>query len=285
MAFVGKPANELEGGTNQTTLTTGDTLYASATNTLSKLPINTFPCTEVISDGALPVYGNNLKYIYYNDDFISGHTVSNQGWNVTLTGSGTANPAVASLIESGHPGIINVTTAAATNDRTTYSIFLNSGTYTCTYGTGGGPAILKLLVKIPTLSDATDTFSIKLGFGSDSSMPNRDALYFQYTHGSNSGNWQMISRVASGTTTTTNSSTAADTNWNLMEIRINSDCTSVGFYINGSQVANSPVTATLPAGANSGVGPFVQILKSAGTNVRNILLDYYEYSQILVTAR
>lgn len=55
MAYHGKPINEVNGGTNQTTYTTGDLLYASGTNTLSKLAVGSSNKVLTVS-GGLPTW-------------------------------------------------------------------------------------------------------------------------------------------------------------------------------------------------------------------------------------
>jgi len=62
------PVKEIKGGTNQTAYTTGDILYASATDTISKLPIGT--SSEVLTvTGGLPTWepssggGSGLVYL------------------------------------------------------------------------------------------------------------------------------------------------------------------------------------------------------------------------------
>ena len=53
----GTAINETHGGTNQTTYVTGDTLYASASNTLSKLPIGTTGQVYTVA-GGVPSWAN-----------------------------------------------------------------------------------------------------------------------------------------------------------------------------------------------------------------------------------
>lgn len=70
--------------------------------------------------------------------------------------------------------------------------------------------------------------------------------YFSYTDNVNSGNWRINVR-GSGGITTSNTNTAADTNWHNYKMVINAAGTQVNFYIDGVEVANSPIVTTAPA--------------------------------------
>lgn len=71
--------NETHGGTNQTTYTTGDILYASASNTLSKLPIGTSGQGLLVS-GGIPSWGNITAQVKVYEPTVVAGFFSNVGY-------------------------------------------------------------------------------------------------------------------------------------------------------------------------------------------------------------
>jgi hypothetical protein len=68
---------ETRGGTNQTSYTTGDTLYASASNTLAKLPIGTVNQVLSVSAGGVPTWTTPSSYTSVNNKVYYVSTVGN----------------------------------------------------------------------------------------------------------------------------------------------------------------------------------------------------------------
>ena len=100
-----------------------------------------------------------------------------------------------------------------------------------------------------------------------------NGAYFEYTHGTNSGNWQ-IKTAAASSRTTANTTTAADTNWHRFTIDINAGGTSVSFYIDGAEVANSPIATNIPtAGYFSDSFSIDKDGGSTGTTSRDLYID------------
>lgn len=143
-----------------------------------------------------------------------------------------------------------------------------------------GEFFVEYVIKIPTLSNGTDTFTARVGF-LDSHTP-VDGCYFEYTDGVNSGQWQC---KASGnsTVTTSNTTVAADTNFHRFGVLVNATGTQVDYYIDGTNVgtitgANIPDSTEYTA---HGVG----IVKTLGAGTRYIYIDYYFFDVELTTAR
>lgn len=136
---------------------------------------------------------------------------------------------------------------------------------------------------LTALSDGTNTYTAIVGLtdagiGSFGTTP--DGIYFKYTHSVNSGNWQCITR-SGGTETNNNSAVAASASYQILEIRINSDITSIGFYIDGALVQTH--TTNIPA--STAMWMQAMIVKSAGTTSRGLAMDYYEEVATRTTAR
>lgn len=251
-------------GTNITTYATGDLLYASASNTLSKLAISTSPGRQLLTDGSIPRWFNPITDIFLLDDLISagGTTAGNTNYIFnTQNSAGTARTGTLN-----HPGVIQLQTGVNTNG----AIGMSHGN---TIIASSGRILLNFVAKIDTLSDGTDTYTLRIGLGNDTTATGdyNDGAYFEYTHGTNSGNWQ-IKTANNSSRTTNNTSTAADTNWHLYTIDMNAAGTSVSFYIDGAEVANSPIATNLPGNTRTFSDTY-RIIKSAGTNSRTINMD------------
>lgn len=272
---------EANGGTNQSTYAAGDILYASAANTLSKLAISTYPGSPLQSDGSLPVYFSPLQYVYMVDDFISNTNNTSYSifaWDrIAAVGGGiNTNPAAV----TGHPGMAQpfIGTSAG-----------SGGGITCGISAilfGDGLTRLDFVMQVPVLSDATDEFRLRVGFGDNTSTGAfTDGAYFEYIHGTNSGNWQILT-ANNSSRTTANTNSTVDTNWHRYTIIGNAGGTSISFYIDGSEVVNSPIAADIPTGAGRNFGFDFQITRVSGSsNNRVINIDLVTFYKKLTSTR
>lgn len=261
------------------TATTGDLLYGSASNTYSNLAISTVAGAPLSTDGTNVVWRDPKKYVYFVDDFIAGTnntSLSTLGWIRIAVSGGSYN--LTALTSSTHPGIISgqMGTGAGGGG----GLYLSNVIIL-----GGGAITLTFIVNVPVLSDATDSFLIRFGFGDRGNSigtPN-NGCYFEYTHSTNSGAWQILT-ASGGSRTTNNTSSTVDTNWHTYTIVINSGATSISFYIDGAEVTNSPITTNIST--SNATAPFMLITRTAGsTNDRFVHLDLFSIYQVLTTSR
>jgi hypothetical protein len=127
---------------------------------------------------------------------------------------------------------------------------------------------------LTSISDGTDTFTTRVGFLDSPSGDGTNGIFFRYTHSVNSGRWQTVTRTA-GVETVTSTTVAAAVAYSVFEIEVNAAGTSVSFWINGTLVGTH--VANIPGSSNlSGIG--ASIVKSAGTNDREIKTDLMVYS-------
>jgi hypothetical protein len=147
--------------------------------------------------------------------------------------------------------------------------------------------IFEMVMKIPTLSDGTDTFAVGMGLADmdvGAPIPVQAALggaYFRYTHGTNSGKWQAVTASAGpGNTTATDTGITADTNWHRYTIRV-AQSGSVTFYIDGVLVATNSTNVPTTAPVNM----HWRINKTAGTTPRTMQIDGYSLYYTYGTAR
>lgn len=137
---------------------------------------------------------------------------------------------------------------------------------------------------IETLSDGTDTFTVYLGFFNNVSTSGDcvNGVYFRYTHGTNSGKWQAVTRAAS-VETAEDTTVAVDAGpFHTFKIVINANGSQVDFYIDG--VKTNDITTNIPTGANLTSFGF-KIEKSAGTTSRSMYQDYYDLLITRTTVR
>lgn len=269
------------GGTGLNSYTTGDTLYASASNTLSKLAISTTSGAPLISDGTIPVWSIPSTYVYYFDDLIGEINASAPfsvlGWSRNAqVGGGISNLNAV----TGRVGVVSCTLGTSAGA----SAGIYCGTPSILFG--DGDTRMDFQMQIPTLSDATDEFRVRAGFGDNTTTGAfTDGAYFEYTHGTNGGNWQILT-ANNNARDTQNTGTAANTNWNTFTIICNAGGTSVAFYINGVQVTNSPITTQIPTGAGRNFGFDFQITRVSGSsNSRSISVDWASFYKKFTTPR
>lgn len=139
---------------------------------------------------------------------------------------------------------------------------------------GGARYRIGFYCKLSELSDGTNTYTATIGIaqGLFSTTAITDGVYFSYTHSASSGNWET-NCIASSTATTADSGIAATTDWTYFEIEINADGTSISFFINGTEVSNSPITTNIPTSTD--IYWLFRIEKSAGTSARSLFNDKF----------
>lgn len=193
------------------------------------------------------------------------------------TGGGGAGSSVIDG-ENSHPGIYQLSTGTTSAGAAGQRSALTG------LKLGGGEFRFVSIIRIPTLSDGTETFTVRVGFGDSGSADGTDAVFFRYTHSVNSGQWVLVARDNGSETTSNTSSAPVANTWYRMEIVINAAGTSASFYIDGAAVG-SALTA-LPTGATETLGVLAgSIVKSAGTTARTLDIDYCRALQHFTTAR
>ncbi len=238
-------------------------------------------------NGALPTWqsisspdsGTNVNL---SDDFIGNDTTSvcpgQLGWNLMSTNAVLPTNAT----ENGHPGICgNIATSA-----NPAGIMLTTTTGPAAvrpFILGGGAMSVTWLIKVATLSTGTNTFTLRCGLGDTlSGADHANGTYFEYTNSLNSGNWVGKTSSASSRSSA-NSSNAVSTSWVKLRIDVNAAATSVAFFVDGVQIANSPLATNIPTAA---VAPFICVTRSAGTIAANsVLIDLFMLTQTLTTPR
>lgn len=274
--------------TYPSTTTAGQLLYSSATNTIGGLATSAVSGSPVGSDGTNAVYLNPRQYVWIFDDLVGGLTNQSIAYGTSLGGTGANvdfnGSASLSGVTSANPGVVNLFAGSGTTSRATMRV--NPSATTRSNGfqiPGGGAFSATFYVKLSAVSDSNGTYTAWIGLGviSDGSAPS-DGYWFSYTNSVNSGNW-VINCTNGGSNTPANTSTGIDAgNYHRLRIDGNAAGTSISFYVDDVQVANSPITTNI---TTNGVAPIFQIGKSAGADTKSLFVDYWSFYQKLTVSR
>jgi hypothetical protein len=217
------------------------------------------------------------------------------GWLVSNTSSFTANlqwffsglvslPPTALITQtSSNPGV--VVFAGVTTGSTDQGLFLygQATNTTPTFILGGGAISVNWVIKIGTLSSVTNRYTIRCGLGTTAGADQVNGCYFEYSDNLNSGNWVGKTAKASARTSANSAVAATATGYHNFGITINAAATSIAYFIDGTQIANSPIATNIPV---VGVTPFIDLVWSAGTSPSpTILIDLFYMTQSLTTPR
>jgi hypothetical protein len=207
------------------------------------------------------------------EDFFSttswnGSLVSNNSVGTTTTGAG----------EQDAPGILTCSTTTGTTARA--GLIANTST---AIRLGGNEAIFEWRIRIPTLSDATNNFTVRGGFMSDMGGDAPNGVFWRYNHNTNSGNWQGVARTNNVETATNFATAPVTTGWQRLTIVINASGTSAEFFINGASIGT--VTSNIPTASGRETAIGFGIIKTAGSTARLLLVDYVHFCMNFTSQR
>lgn len=231
----------------------------------------------------------NRSWFEEREDFMSAHTAGGSGtfatnnttvffdkaWRVQVGASGSVGP-VTTNADGTHWGIIEINTganAAGSGSIGRFTAATNAWPYTITSSV---VYYDEWLVRIPTLSDGTNTYALRLGIQNNGAAAPTDSIHVEYSSGApSSGNWIGRTCQASSCTTMTGGSTVTTAAGAWNRVGISFDGTNACAAIDGTSIGCT--SSTIPAVA---IAPVASIIKSAGTTPRTALLDYrYFYAK------
>ncbi len=220
----------------------------------------------------------NLKTWWFFDDFLMG-TGANRFFGSSVSGTAASFGEISSTAL--RPGIFRLNTGTDTTGRA--GLINGSGT---AFLFGAGIYTIETDIYITTLSDGTDTYALRFGFGDSATGAPTDGAYFRYTDSGGGGatpNWYMC--AASNTTLTATDTTvvAVAAAWTRLKIVVNAAGTSVEYFINGTSVGT--VTTNIPTGTGRETAAALFLIKSAGTNARTVDIDWAWIHVDLTTTR
>lgn len=218
--------------------------------------------------------GFNQRFRGYYEDF---HNTSNLGGGLAATATGTGSGTQQQVAETDAIGIVKMDTGSG-NGRG----FVATGTGA--FRLSGMRFRFVARIRFDVASDGTNTFTGRAGIdgvGSGSGEGN-NGVFFRYTHGTNSGNWECVCRRAN-TETVISTSTApvfsTTAGWQTLAYEINEAGTSVQFWVDG--VSQGTITTNIPVESGREMGIRVGLEKSAGTTARYVYIDGVGWAAIL----
>lgn len=220
---------------------------------------------DCISSGASST-GARTTFDYQNDFFLNTAT------NVmasNVSGASAANTQQSG--ESSHPGLIRMTTGTTSTGRAGYI----SGTNNMLFGSGVTWTATAGL-RVNALSDATDTYIMRFGFGDSATADGVDGCFFRYSNGINSGKWQGVCRKANVESVCDTGLSITAGTWYNLKIGVSNDTSSANFVANDTSLCT--VTTNIPTTTSTVFGLVATMVKTVGTNnTKSIDLDYLEY--------
>lgn len=214
-----------------------------------------------LKDLSHTVIKDECFFVATTDTYAGGVRANAGGTGAAISDYGTV---------AGHPGVIQLSAGTTSTGRCAVSaapVALGS----CVVRFGA-------IVKLPTLSNGTVTYTARMGFGDGASgVDFVDALGFRYTDGVNSGKWEAVG-LSNSVETAVDTGIVADTNWHLYELVVNAAGNSADFLIDHVFVAN--VAAHIPIAAARSTGAVPALIRKsvdATAATRVLLLDMYYY--------
>ncbi len=208
--------------------------------------------------------GSSTTEFQFHEEFTNATTGMLGGLATSVSGTGAANTALASTATS--IGILQSATGTTATGRAgvignvALTLF-GGGTWTC-----------MSRVRVSALSNATETYTVRAGFIDSASAESVDGIFWRYTHGTNSGFWQLVCR-ANNVESVSNSTVApVTTGFQKLEIVVNASGTSVSGSIDGVALS-VPITTNIPTATGRETGAGFFILKSVGLTSVNLICD------------
>jgi len=239
----------------------GDLVVGTGSDTAARLAPPTKLAGQYLYYGPAGVeWAHPSTHYIYRQDFLINFIPYD--WTA-LSSSGIQNGVNS---EAGEVGILYLGTGAAINTYRHHYLGPNNQ-----FALGCGRTVIEHKIKLPTVSDGTDTYTAYVGLYDHQTTP-VDGAWFEYSHGVNSGNWQCKVANNSSTTTTANTSVAWNSGWNIFTIDANAGATEVKFYINGTLVGTE-TGANIP-GSSRHSNIAHGIVKNVGTGQRYLYVGY-----------
>lgn len=215
--------------------------------------------------------------VRYEEDWVSPAVTGNLAWTSTVSGTGAANTKVTTQQTSNRAGIIQFSTGTTATGRGALALATDNHFF------GGGVATFETAIYIPTLSDASNEYSIRVGMGDVVTGADFvDGVYFEYVR-TTSVNWSLKTALNSARTLVDSTVAVAAGAWIKLKAVVNDNGTNVDYYINGTLVGS--VTTNIPVTVARVCSPALVIAKSVGTTARTMLADYFSYEQVFTTPR
>lgn len=218
---------------------------------------------QAASGGSVdPFYIEKRKKIEFFEDFLGG----------TINGMVPAwsdNSNQVAILTSGPPddntyGIVSINTASNSVGRA------GIRTQSDQFVPGKGKMYFAGRVYVSAVSDNTERYGLRVGFGDSDWGEMVDGVYFEYDH--LDSNWKCVCAASSTRTKMITTVTVAALTFYSLGIEINANATEAKFYINDTLVAT--ITTNIPTASYQRTGMGAWIVKTLGIAVRVCYVDY-----------
>ena len=198
-----------------------------------------------------------------------------------VAGAGAATLLPVGLDLTDHPGVWRLVTGTAVDGRVFILTEAAALAGSHHVGVGGVTRVGTWIKTGPGLSVGLERYVLRAGQVSIS-VPNPfpivEGIAFEYVDNENGGRWQAITHDGVETSTDTGITVTTDT-WYKLEHEVNSDGTSVDFFIDDVLVATN--TTNIPAGTGFSLFYSAHIIKTIGIASRELFIDAaYVYQRI-----
>jgi hypothetical protein len=250
-----------------------------ATDSAIKAPSQQSTKAYIASQLPVALFNTDLRF-FEQDDFINQYTNTSQSnWVYSPTFvSNNANDGVDNTENAF--GVIAILTGIATNGNGT----LAKANITQAYMIGSGSSLrLRFRALINTLSNGTETFTVRIGFIDSITGDGTDGLFFRYTHSVNGGRWESVARSGGSETASDTGVAPAAGVYQILDVSVNAAGTQCEFYIDN--VLTATIATNVPSGSSNLTNIMAKIEKSAGTTSRYIAIDWYDFLLTRTTPR
>lgn len=178
------------------------------------------------------------------DDFILSSTTGIYGWVGSTAGTSSSVAARSNPSDANHPGQVKLNCAQAASSRASLSLAINQIEF------GAGIWSHEIMVEIPTLSNATNEYSLMIGFNDSviqTHFPNsqdRIVAYYDRTQGVN---W-FLSNEKGNTETAVDSGVAVKTGWTKVRLEVAPDGSESRLYLDDVLIITN--TSNVPTAAS-----------------------------------
>jgi hypothetical protein len=231
----------------------------------------TLPVVDITNAGLAPAPEDGPDRFYAFHDCLSA--TGNDEWTITLAGAGAAFGLVTP--QDGGTGWVRLALGTVATNRGAY----HSSALTLGMILGLGRALWRSRNRFVTLSNVTDTYSVRSGFLDNVAGEPTDGCYFRYTDSVNGGRWQAVCRSNGVETAQDTAFAAVATGVTYkLEVDVNAAGTSAAFRINGT--LTNTITTNIPVGVGRETGYGFMVLRTVGTAAINAVdLDYVQAEQ------
>lgn len=180
--------------------------------------------------------------------------------------------------DSGHIGTTSIETGTTTTGR--FAVANAGGLSTYILSATSGLRVFDTKFRVPTLSNGTDTVTVRLGFGDSTTGDHVDGVYLELESNANAN--LQFKTASNSTRTTSDSGIAIVANtWYRSRIEIVNN-TAANLYIaqEGTDLPSTPtvtITTNIPSGTSRAFLAILSAIKSAGTTNRRVDLEYALY--------